>query len=459
MEKLYIFTLFNKFIKRSNNDTMGLLIDSADCVRKRKNRASGNNSRCSRDCSEKRRDKSGGLRKRIFSKILISPLITKVSSKDFQADMSQVPLMAPESNLQVADCHNMVGLPGDSWTYRVEREQLAKRSEWFRAMLTGPLAPPQTDSPPLLRLQHVDKRAFDHFLRYLHDEPVNFVTVSTARATLDVAHQYLCSELARSAAAYLEKHLTPSNVLEIYQNLGLYANDRRGSEQSSYDRSPNSPSAPSLPENDADEIAGVCTNLLHKCLFVIDANPETVLRQERFDELSVQEVADLARRDTLNLESECNLFSALDRWAKAECRRQGIEPLPANKRAVLSDDICYSVRYLLMDDEEFINGPMASGILTNEECVHIISKILGHPESSKNDNFRDTAIVPPFSLSKTPRIGTHCYVDEDCSMFRPGKTERQDNRKNRRKECATRSQRVCSEIGSCLIEILAHIFD
>lgn len=57
------------------------------------------------------------------------------------------------------------GLPGDSWTYCVERERLARRSEWFRAMLTGPLAPPLTDSPPLLQLQHVDKRAFDHFLR------------------------------------------------------------------------------------------------------------------------------------------------------------------------------------------------------------------------------------------------------------------------------------------------------
>lgn len=130
----------------------------------------------------------------------------------------------------------------------------------------------------------------------------------------------------------------------------------------------------------------MCTDLLRKCLFVIDANSETVLRQERFDELSIQEVAYLARRDTLNLKSECILFSALDRWAEAECRRQGIEPLPANKRVVLSDDICYSVRYLFMNDQEFINGPMASGILTNEECVHIISKILRHPESSKNDN-------------------------------------------------------------------------
>lgn len=65
----------------------------------------------------------------------------------------------------VMNFDTQAGLPGDSWTYCVEREQLARRSEWFRAMLTGPFAPPPTDSPPLLQLQHVDKRAFHHFLK------------------------------------------------------------------------------------------------------------------------------------------------------------------------------------------------------------------------------------------------------------------------------------------------------
>ncbi|XP_014484432.1 PREDICTED: BTB/POZ domain-containing protein 6-B isoform X2 [Dinoponera quadriceps] len=357
-----------------------MLINSYD--RTEKGCASGGNSQCSRVQSEKRRGRPhGGLRSRIYSIIVIPPLIT--SRKDLLADMSRVPLMASNSSAQeIADRRNMVmlqaGLPGNSWTYCVEREQLARRSEWFRAMLTGPLAPPVTDSPPLLQLQHVDKRAFDHFLRYLHDEPVNFISVSTARATLDAAHQYLCPELARLAAAFLEKKLDEITVLEIYQGLGLYANNSTPDS----DRSPCSPSAPMSPGDEANEIAAVCTDLLFKCLFVIDLSPAVVLHQERFEELSVQEVAHLARRDTLNLSSECILFSALDRWAAAECRRQGLEPLPFNKRAVLSDEICFSVRYLLMNDQEFVSGPMASGILTNEECVHIVSRILKHPESS-----------------------------------------------------------------------------
>jgi len=132
--------------------------------------------------------------------------------------------------------------------------------------------------------------------------------------------------------------------------------------------------------------AAVCTRLLLRCLSVIDSNPAAILRQERFEELNAQEILELASRDTLNLPSESILFSALDRWAAAECRRQGVEPVPVNKRIVLTDDICFSVRYLLMNDREFVSGPMASGILTNEECVHIVSKILGHPDNSKNSN-------------------------------------------------------------------------
>lgn len=78
--------------------------------------------------------------------------------------------------------------------------------------------------------------------------------MSTARATLDAAHQYLCPALARLAVSYLEKHLTSSTVLEIYQGLGLYANDLQEGE-SGFDRSPNSPSAP--PEDDAGAIGAL----------------------------------------------------------------------------------------------------------------------------------------------------------------------------------------------------------
>ncbi|XP_011861587.1 PREDICTED: uncharacterized protein LOC105558496 isoform X2 [Vollenhovia emeryi] len=69
---------------------------------------SHDNSQFSHIRTEKWREKSQGLRSKIYSRLLIPPLITKTSCKDL-ADMSRIPLMAPESDLQVkADRQNNI---------------------------------------------------------------------------------------------------------------------------------------------------------------------------------------------------------------------------------------------------------------------------------------------------------------------------------------------------------------
>nr|XP_012146354.1 PREDICTED: uncharacterized protein LOC100879125 isoform X2 [Megachile rotundata] len=415
----------------------------------------GNSSRCTRTESEKLRQRTRqSVRHRVYSKTIILPMFLRHRSKEteiFQKslqDMSQVPLITNgETATTESSASNMVileaGLPGDTWRYCVERERLAEKSELFRAMLIGPLAPAPSDPPPLLQLKH------------LLDEPINFQSVSTARATLDTAHQYLYPDLARLAVEYLENNLNSNTVLEIYQGISLYANNViSGLNKTSFD----SPTAPPTPGDDAGEIAAVCTRLLLACLEVIDSDPEVVLNQERFEELTAAEVEQLACRDTLRLANESTLFFALDRWAASECRKQGMELLASNKRTTLSDEVWYSVRYPLMTDKEFIEGPMASGILSSEESAFILARILGHSENQE-EKFRNSVSGPLSRLSSTPRIGVRTYKDQSCKMSKPGKKECQDNRKNRRKECASQGQRTCARIGNCLVRVLACIFD
>ncbi|XP_066598372.1 BTB/POZ domain-containing protein 6-A isoform X2 [Prorops nasuta] len=416
-------------------------------------RFNGNSTRCSRTEPERSRGKiRDGLRHRIYSRTLILPVIGRGPSKNI-ASMLQVPLIPCESNSSDTDPTNMVvlevGLPGDTWRYCVEREKLAEKSEWFRAMLVGPLAPAPSNPPPLIRLPHVEKRAFDHLLTYLRGERTIFQSVSTARATLDAAHQYLCPGLARLAVEFLKTKLTSFNVLEIYQGLSLYANDPI----SGLNRLANSPTAPPDPEDDAGQIATDCTMLLADCLGVVDGDPGSVFVQERFEELTALEVAQLARRDTLRLNSEAVLFRALDRWAASECRRRGVAPSSENRRAALNDDVWYSVRYLLMTDKEFIEGPMASGVLSSAESAAIVSRILG---IHQDHEYRDSVVESLARLNSVPRIG------KDVSFGRmsgSGKKERRDNRKNRRKECATQGQKTCARIGNCLVRVLACLFD
>ncbi|KAI4502589.1 hypothetical protein M0802_002501 [Mischocyttarus mexicanus] len=300
-------------------------------------------------------------------------------------NMSEVnPRVVPIATTSEIDPQNTinieVGLPGDTWWYCVERERLANKSEWFRALLTGPMALKRSNPPPLLTLS------------YLNDEPIIFQSVSTARATLDVAHQYLCS-------------------------------------------------------------AAACTELYLRCFAIIDAYPSTILSQERFEDLSAKEINDIACRDTLKLPNETILFVALDKWAASNCRKRGIEPTSSNKRAALSDDVWYSVRYLLMTDREFIDGPMAHGILSSEESAFIVAKILGHPTKKETDILTNS---PLSRLTDAPRSEIKPCQNLSCRLLKSSKKERQDNKKNRRKECASHA---CSRICTCFVRVLACVFE
>lgn len=83
--------------------------------------------------------------------------------------------------------------------------------------------------------------------RYFCGEPVHFHSVTTARATLDAAHYYLCPQLAKMSVDYITKNLTATTVLSVYRGLGLYALGET-------DGSHGIPTAPPAPGDDAGEI-------------------------------------------------------------------------------------------------------------------------------------------------------------------------------------------------------------
>lgn len=62
-----------------------------------------------------------------------------------------------------------------------------------------------------------------HF-RYLMGENPKFMSVGTARNTLEAAHRYVIPELVRDCVSYLDLHLDADNVLEIFRDLRFYCN-------------------------------------------------------------------------------------------------------------------------------------------------------------------------------------------------------------------------------------------
>lgn len=55
------------------------------------------------------------------------------------------------------------------------------------------------------------------------------------------------------------------------------------------------------------------------------------------------------------------------RWCNRECKRHHLELCQENKRCVLGDEILFSVRYLVMTDEDYYCGPIQGSLLSNNE--------------------------------------------------------------------------------------------
>ena len=114
----------------------------------------------------------------------------------------------------------------------------------------------------------------------------------------------------------------------------------------------------------------LCSSLLHNCLQFIDRNANQVLAEEFVEDLTLDALKEITQRDSLAITSETVVFSVLERWSNRECKRCQLELSAENRRSVLSEELLFSVRYLLMNSTEFVSGPMQSGLL-HLSLIHI----------------------------------------------------------------------------------------
>lgn len=107
------------------------------------------------------------------------------------------------------------------------------------------------------------------------------------------------------------------------------------------------------------------------------------------EELQLEEVLELVRRDTLSVRREFGLFNALVRWADRDCKRRGERVSAESKRQALGDAL-YHVRYLRMSTDELLGGVVKSGLLDPAETACILSHAIGPSVGQPQD--------PPDSL-------------------------------------------------------------
>ncbi|XP_041355849.1 BTB/POZ domain-containing protein 2-like [Gigantopelta aegis] len=151
--------------------------------------------------------------------------------------------------------------------------------------------------------------------------------------------------------------------------------------------------------------------LEEKCLKYIWQNGDAVLKSDSFCDLCHDCFAKVIEADQLNA-SEESVLKASIAWSEAECRRQGREVTPENRRSVLGESM-HLIRYSKIDPTYFVQKMSLSNLLTEAEEIKIYRSFIVRNQD-----------VSPFKSNH--RLGTHktkvtvnrfdniCYVKQKC---------------------------------------------
>ncbi|XP_039283799.1 BTB/POZ domain-containing protein 2-like [Nilaparvata lugens] len=336
-----------------------------------------------------------------------------------------------------SDVTFLVGPHPETWRFPGHRAILSDANPVFRAMLNGPLA----DSGPTVAIHDVDGRAFDHLLRFLYREDVHLQSVSTALATLYAAHKYLCAGLMRTCITYLDDHLTAATVLQIYQHIRMYCDvhPARRKPEEKWEAS-----APPLDDN-IHMMTCLCSDLHHNCLQFIDAHADKVLAEESVEDVTLEALREISQRDSLMLSSEAVLFSALERWCNRECKRCQLELSAENRRSVLGEELLFSVRYLLMTSQQFLSGPMQSGLLDQYETTVLLGHILNSPVSASAQTLTQSVLD---HLKRSRRLSCDAPIVLSDRSALALKTNLKTNKKNSKTKKKSKQKKQKETDGS-----------
>ncbi|KFM66741.1 BTB/POZ domain-containing protein 3, partial [Stegodyphus mimosarum] len=116
-------------------------------------------------------------------------------------------------NTALSDVTFIVGPPSASKKYVGHRVLLAMTSPVFEAMFYGDMA----DKSKVIRITDLAPIGFENLLRYAYTDTLNLTTVEDAMLTAYAAKKYLLPHLLRECFVFIEAHVSPKNVCQVYE--------------------------------------------------------------------------------------------------------------------------------------------------------------------------------------------------------------------------------------------------
>ncbi|XP_055348097.1 BTB/POZ domain-containing protein 6-like [Paramacrobiotus metropolitanus] len=239
---------------------------------------------------------------------------------------------------ELNDVHFKVGRQfGPTQNFSAHKLVMAARSSVFRTMFYGSL-------PEKIHLDIPDihPEAFANLLSFVYTDTVDNLDVGNVFATLCAAGKYDVPRLMKICSDFIANQLGVNNCLTILEQAIQWKAD----------------------------------SVVQKCLDLVDAKSEAVLRSDPFTTIIPATLRMILQRNTLTARENA-VYLAVERWAAAACARNGLDSSAANRRQMLGDAL-FLVRFPLLSPQQLADGPGQSGLLSGAE----ISSIFMHHNAS-----------------------------------------------------------------------------
>jgi len=169
--------------------------------------------------------------------------------------------------------------------------------------------------------------------RFLYTDELDVDSVRKAKELINISYRYGPQTVRNRCYSYLQSEMSGDNVCTTLELAHTH------NEQEIFD----------------------------KCFHFILVNATDVFKATNFKDLCRECVKKILTSDDLNA-SEFDVYDAVVLWADGECSRKKTKPNDERRRDVLGD-LLFSVRFALMDVDEFTHRLSMKEVLTSEEKV------------------------------------------------------------------------------------------
>lgn len=239
---------------------------------------------------------------------------------------------------QWSDCKFIVGQEPHQETLKGHKLFLAMSSPVFEAMFYGGMA--EKNDP--IQIRDVQPDAFKALLEYIYTDRVNLGSFELACELCYCAKKYMLPSLVEECMQYLWFDLSPKIACRAYEFAKLFEEPV----------------------------------LMEKCLQIICTKTNEVLEESSWEEVELGTVITVLEQVDLEINSELDLFTAVERWAKAECARKSLDPTDGKSLKSVIGNALSKIRFLTLTPQEFAESPGMSPLLTQDEAFAILMNIL-----------------------------------------------------------------------------------